>query len=143
MKTPFRNAIGFEEKDYGAGVRNDDKKPFAVGDRVCVMSRCVPRSVTTVTRVMKRFVETEGGDKWSTDGTREYPRPEFSWSSNYPSIVHLTPEHEKYIAEYIAEAQAHGRLLNTLTGLESALRNAKLAHAQIVALQSAIDRAMA
>lgn len=111
-------------------------KPFVVGDRVCVMNRGAPRSVTAVARVLKRFVETEDGCKWSTDGRWEYPRREFSWSSNYPSIEHLTPEHEKRVAEL----RAHIRLRNTLTDVEQALRNGDLTTEQMTELQTAIRR---
>jgi len=82
---------------------------FEVGQQVIRRSGGVyrqPERVVVVTRVMRAFVEVEGGEKFSPDGHHSYPRQR--GFSNHKSIRAALPEEleavrEKLVAFKLAE----------------------------------------
>ena len=98
----------------------DARQPvFAVGDRVVVRRRDYRResfdAPKSVARVLKKYLETDDGAKYTLDG-QSYPR---SQGYSAARLVLLTPAIEAGIANAAAM-----RLAETLTGrLERALRS--------------------
>jgi hypothetical protein len=62
-----------------------------VGDRLALFDYSTPKRIVTVSRVLKQYFETEGGEKWNFRGTlRASSRRSYGWLSLKP----LTPEVE-------------------------------------------------
>jgi len=71
---------------------------FNIGDTVFVCDKGKARSISSVSKVMKRFVELEDGSKWRPDGIGRYPYRRWDASKLRPYQPD-SPEHPVLLAE--------------------------------------------